>query len=203
MEDVKTDPVDQTQDASGVEENQQSQAEDVVKYESYKKVLSEAKSAKEKARQLEAELEAKRQAELEAKGNYQEIIDSLKRQKEELETKYRTTVEKTQWERVTGSIKNEAVKAGCLNPDKLIRLLDKHDFETLRAEDGEIRAESLNQLLEKAKRENDFLFKRGNVQVNDAVPANNPPIAREKSVSEMSKAERIEALKKSLGQVIK
>lgn len=175
MEDVKTDPVDQTQEASGVEENQQSQTEDVVKYESYKKVLSEAKTAKEKARQLEAELEAKRQAELEAQGNYQEIIDSLKRQKEELETKYKTTVEKSQWEKVTGSIKSEALKAGCLNPDKLIRLLDKQDFETLRAEDGEIGAESLNQLMEKVKRENDFLFKKASVQVNDATPASGVP----------------------------
>lgn len=175
MEDVKTDPVDQTQEASGTEENQQSQIEDVVKYESYKKVLSEAKSAKEKARQLEAELEAKRQAELEAKGNYQEIIDNLKRQKEELENKYKTTVEKSQWEKVTGSIKSEALKAGCLNPDKLIRLLDKQDFETLRAEDGEIRAESLNQLMEKVKRENDFLFKKASVQVNDATPASGVP----------------------------
>lgn len=175
MEEVKTDPVGQTQEAGGTEENQQTQIEDVVKYESYKKVLSEAKVAKKELKQLKAELEAKRQAELEAKGNYQEVIDTLKRQKEELETKYKTTVEKSQWEKVTGSIKSEALKAGCLNPDKLIRLLDKNDFETLRAEDGEIRAESLNQLMEKVKRENDFLFKKASVQVNDATPASGVP----------------------------
>lgn len=175
MEEVKTDPVDQADVASGDEDNQQAQTDDVVKYESYKKVLSEAKNAKDKARQLESELEAKRQAELEAKGNYQEIIDNLKRQKEELENKYKTTQEQFVWKELTSNIKTEALKAGCLNPDKLIRLLDKQDFETLKAEDGEIRGESLNQLIEKAKRENDFLFKKASINVNDATPSSGAP----------------------------
>ena len=77
MDNVNENPVGLTQEASSEIESNQTAEQDVVKYESYKKVLGEAKNAKERARQLEAELEAKKNAELEAQGNYQEIIDNV------------------------------------------------------------------------------------------------------------------------------
>ena len=193
MEEVNTNPVDSTQEASSTpESNQAVEQKDVVQYESYKKVLSEAKNAKERARQLEAELETKKNAELEAQGNYQEIIENLKAKTTDLESKYRKERENALWKDVTGAIKNEATRAGCINPDKLIRLLDKSDFETLQADDGQIRPESVQQLIEKAKKEDYYLFNKGTVPMMDAVPSSK---INKQNHNDLSKDEIIAMLK--------
>jgi hypothetical protein len=192
MDNVNENPVGLTQEASSEIESNQTAEQDVVKYESYKKVLGEAKNAKERARQLEAELEAKKNAELEAQGNYQEIIDNLKAKTLDLESKYRKERENTLWKDVTGAIKNEATRAGCINPDKLIRLLDKSDFETLQADDGQIRQESVQQLIERAKKEDYYLFTKGNVPMMDAIPSNK---IEKQNFNDLSKDEIIAMLK--------
>jgi len=192
MDNVNENPVGLTQEASSEIESNQTAEQDVVKYESYKKVLGEAKNAKERARQLEAELEAKKNAELEAQGNYQEIIDNLKAKTLDLESKYRKERENTLWKDVTGAIKNEATRAGCINPDKLIRLLDKSDFETLQADDGQIRQESVQQLIERAKKEDYYLFTKGNVPMMDALPSNK---IEKQNFNDLSKDEIIAMLK--------
>ena len=192
MDNVNENPVGLTQEASSEIESNQTAEQDVVKYESYKKVLGEAKNAKERARSLEAELEAKKNAELEAQGNYQEIIDNLKAKTLDLESKYRKERENTLWKDVTGAIKNEATRAGCINPDKLIRLLDKSDFETLQADDGQIRQESVQQLIERAKKEDYYLFTKGNVPMMDAIPSNK---IEKQNFNDLSKDEIIAMLK--------
>jgi hypothetical protein len=192
MDNVNENPVGLTQEASSEIESNQTAEQDVVKYESYKKVLGEAKNAKERARQLEAELEAKKNAELEAQGNYQEIIDNLKAKTLDIESKYRKERENTLWKDVTGAIKNEATRAGCINPDKLIRLLDKSDFETLQADDGQIRQESVQQLIERAKKEDYYLFTKGNVPMMDAIPSNK---IEKQNFNDLSKDEIIAMLK--------
>ena len=194
MDNVNENPVDSAQQASGFEEGQsvEQKAEDVVKYDSYKKVLSEAKNAKERARQLEAELEAKRNAELEATGNFQEIIDNLKGKLKDTESKLYTTQKNALWKDVTGAIKAEAAKAGCINPDKLIRLFDKDDFSTLQAEDGQIHMDSVKALIEKSKKEDYYLFSKGNVPLIDATPSNK---IDKPSLNNLSKEEILNMLK--------
>lgn len=193
MDNVNENPVDSNQVTSGADEVKSEQrAEDVVKYESYKKVLSEAKNAKERARELEAQLEAKQTAELEAKGNFQEIIENLKSKLSETENKYMTTKKEALWKDVTGAIKNEASKAGCINPDKLIRLLDKNDFNTLQSEDGTLMQDSVKALVEKAKKEDYYLFSKGNVPMMDATPMTG---VDKPNLSKLSKEEILHLLK--------
>lgn len=193
MEEVNQNPVDSTQEASSTPEASQStEQKDVVQYDSYKKVLSEAKNAKERARQLEAELEAKNTAELEKQGKHQEIIENLRAKNADLETKYRKERESALWKDVTGAIKSEAAKAGCINPDKLIRLLDKSDFQTLQAEDGKVVQDSVKMLVEKAKKEDYYLFSKGELPVMDATPSNK---IDKPNLSELSKDEILAALK--------
>ena len=91
------------------------------------------------------------------------------------------------------------MKAGCQSPDKLIKLLDKNDFETLQADaDGyNLKQDSLSALIEKAKKENSFLFSAPQVKINDAAPASRVETYREKPLSEMSKDEIINKLRNS------
>lgn len=199
MEENQTSPVETPNEAS----SDKGQEQDKVSYESFRKSVEAEKRARERAQTLEAELEAKKQAELEAQGKHQEIIDSLKNKNFELESTLKKEREKYLWNNVTSAVKTEAVKHGCKNPDKLVKLMDSDDFSMLQAENGQIMSQSLAALMDKVKKENDFLFTGPAVKVNDAVPSNNPPVQREKSLAEMTSAEKLEALKKNLGQVLK
>jgi hypothetical protein len=192
MDNVTTNQVDSTAPASSSEVKQN----DTVSYESFRKSVEAEKNAKERARVLEAELEAKKNAELEAAGKHEEIIANLRAKTHELESSLKSERETRIWDNVTGAIKTTAIKQGCTDPDKLIRLFDKEDFSTLQAENGKIREDSLGALMEKAKKENHFLFSRGEVRINDATPSTNAPDSGKKlDVNSMTPKELEEYIK--------
>lgn len=191
MENVNANQVDSTTEASSPEGKQN----DTVSYDSFRKSVEAEKRAREKAQQLEAELEAKKQAELEAQGKHQEIIDSLKNKLFEVESTLKKERESNLWDKVTSAVKTEAVKNGCTDPDKLIKLFDRNDFSILQAENGHIRPESLGALMEKAKKENYFLFNKGEVRVNDAVPASTSQRDQKVDTSKMTPNELAEFIR--------
>ena len=167
-----------------------------VAFESYRKSVTEAKNAKEKARQLQDELDAIKNQELQRQGKYEEVIEGLKKQLNETKTSLQKERETFLWSKVESAVSTEAVKQGCTDPKKLIRLLDESDFTLLKSDGGEIQSETLSQLMEKAKKENGFLFKQPAVRINDTVPGGTKP--KSKPVSEMTK-EEIEAELKKFG----
>lgn len=166
MENENPNQVDSSSQASSGEAS----GKDSVAYESFRKSVEAEKRARQKAQELESELEQIKQKELEAQGKHEEIIDSLRNKNYELESTLKKERERFLWSNVTSTVKTEALKHGCSNPDKLIKLLDKDDFSILQAEEGTIRNDSLQALMEKAKKENDFLFKKGEVKFNDVAP---------------------------------
>lgn len=163
-----------------------------VAFESYKKAVSEAKNAKERARQLEEELRAKENKELEEKGQYQQLVEQMRKELNETKTTLQKERESFLWSKVESAVSTEAVKHGCTDPKKLIRLLDESDFTLLKSENGQIQSETLSQLIDKAKKENGFLFKQPAVSINDTVPGSAKP--KGKSISEMTKEEIEQAL---------
>ena len=198
MENVNENQVDSTTEASSTEEAKQDQ----VSYDSFRKSVEAEKRARERAQALEAELEAKKQAELEAQGKHEEIIQSLKSKLHETESVLKSEREKYLWNNVTSAVKTEAAKHGCKNPDKLVKLLDREDFSMLQAENGQIMAQSLSALIDKAKKENDFLFTAPAVKINDAVPSSKVDQPRAKSPNEMSSSEKLEAMKANFAKVL-
>lgn len=198
MENVNENPVDSTTEASSSE----AEKKDQVSYDSFRKSVEAEKRARERAQQLEAELEAKKQAELEAQGKHEEIIESLKNKLYETESTLKKEREKYLWNSVTSAVKTEAVKHGCKNPDKLVKLLDQEDFSMLQAENGQIMSQSLHALIDKAKKENDFLFTAPAMKINDAVPSGKIDQPREKAPSEMSSAEKLQAMKDNFKKVL-
>lgn len=190
MEPSKENPVDSTTQASS-----EVVKTDTVAYESFKKSVEAEKKARERAQQLEAELSTYKTKELEAQGKYEEITQTLKQQLQEKELTLKQERERYAWNTVTGAIKTEAMKHGCLDPNKLIRLLDKTDFETLRAENGEIDSTSLASLMDRSKKDNSFLFNSPAVKFNDVTPRSGQPERQAvKSPKEMSKEELEKAI---------
>lgn len=169
-----------------------------VAYESFDKAVREAKNARERARLLEEEVNSYKTKELEAQGKHEEVIASLRKELNETKTKAQQEREQRLWEKVTGAVSTEALKHGCQSPDKLIKLLDQSDFELLKTDGGDIQKDTLSKLIDKAKKENSFLFKQPAVPMNDTVPGGSKP-APKKKASEMTK-EEIEAELLKLGK---
>jgi predicted RNase H-like nuclease (RuvC/YqgF family) len=167
-----------------------------VSYDSFRKSVEAEKNARKRAQELEARVQEFERKEMEKAGQYEKLIQQLKEENERVKSEVKKERETYLWERVTTGIKTEALKAGCQSPDKLIKLLDKSDFEALQAEaDGyNLKQESLSSLIEKAKKENSFLFSSQAVKINDAAPSSRPS-SGEKSLDQMTKEEILQKLK--------
>jgi hypothetical protein len=184
MESSDKNLVDSSTDTSG-----ESETKGTVAYDSYRKSVAAEKTARKRAQDLEAELESIRQKELEDKGNYQQLLEQYKNKNQELELSLKKERETYAWNTVTSAIRLEAQKAGCTSPDKLIKLLDKSDFEMLQSDNGTIKADSLGSLMDKARKENAFLFSQGSVKFNNVTPKSEIKNETKKSASEMSREE--------------
>ena len=185
MESSDKNLVDSSTDTSG-----ESETKGTVAYDSYRKSVAAEKTARKRAQDLEAELESIRQKELEDKGNYQQLLEQYKSKNQELESSLKKERDTYAWNTVTSAIRLEAQKAGCTSPDKLIKLLDKSDFEMLQTENGSINQKSLESLIAKVRKENEQpLFSMGSVKFNNVTPKSEIKNETRKSPSEMSREE--------------
>lgn len=184
------DPVDQASKASGQDDqtssNQQTtvepKTEDKVSYESYKKVLGEKKNASEKLAQMQAELEKLREEKLVAEGNKDQLLEDYKKKFEDTKALLEEKDKKFAWQKISSTIKTEALKHGCLNPDKLIRLMSDEQLNKIEmSENFEINNDSVNQVLEEAIKENNFLFKK-QMNIADGGPSQSSPQAKPASL---------------------
>ena len=77
------------------------------------------------------------------------------------------------WNTVKEKISLEAVKHGCTNPEKLIRLMDDSDLEAIQiGENFSVDMESVRKVVEKNKEENSFLFKSATPMPANGTPSN-------------------------------
>lgn len=179
--------VDSNEKASG-------DSSDKVDYASFRKSVDAEKKARQRAAELEAQLESLKTKDLEEKQEFKTLADEFKSKYQQTQEELKKERERYGWEKVTSAIKFKAKESGCVAPDKLIRLFDKADFEMLKAEDGQIKSETLEALMDKAKKENAFLFSQGQVKFNDALPGNKP--VEKRSVNAMTKEELMAELRK-------
>lgn len=164
--------------------------EDVVKYETYRKLLGEKKARDERLGQMEAKLKEYEQRDLENKGKHEEVISSLREQVRNLQGEVAKRDEAYVMSRVEGAIKTKALEAGCLNPDKLLRLLDREKITSLEVNDRyEVSSQDVDFLVSEAKKENNFLFKKSKANVVDGDPVGEPKVALAKPVEKMTNEE--------------
>lgn len=163
-------PVGQSDEASGKAENAK---KDVVAYDSYQKVLDEKKRVQESAMKAHQTIERLQQEKLSAEGKKDELISVLQEKVNGLETKIEKTGKNYAWNTLTGAIKREAIKNGCTDADKLIKLMGDADLKSITiGEDFSIESESLKTVIEKNKKENFFLFKDSNKKIANGTPNN-------------------------------
>lgn len=168
-DDVETEETDdQTQDDDTSGEGDEGKGKG-VSHSTYKKTLTEAKNAKSKLRKMAEEKAALEERLLAAEGNKDEKIKSLMTKNAELKKRERELMGTTVKKALSDQVKTQAQKAGCLHPDKVMRLLDLSDVEvdsdTLEADEGLI-GEKLTDL----KKEMPQLFSKAGPKINGKMP---------------------------------
>jgi hypothetical protein len=176
--------------ASG--ENQNQSSNDVVKYESYKKVLSEKKELQDRFRQLQSELDAIKEQKLLESGKEREALEQTKLKLKEFEQKFSEQSRKFKERLVTEQIKRKANEHGCVDPDALIKLAD---FSTIEVDEDFNIKSGLDDAIAKLKQEKTYLFKSNVSGVKDLPPVNNMEGFKQKTAFEMSKEDILKALK--------
>ena len=187
-------PVEQADKASG----ESVEGKDSVSLASYQKVLKEKKSFQSRLSEYESKMQRLEEEKLQAEGKKEELLDNYKKRVQELESKLDKTSKSYAWNTLTGSIKTEAIKAGCKDPEKLIRLMDDEDLRAIEiGENFAINTESLKEIIEKNKKENYFLFETSQKQASVGNPSKRPPEEPKKSIKDMTLSELKEAYKQN------
>jgi len=167
-----------------------------VSYDTYDRVLKGRKRVDSELSDLKAQLADIEQGKAIAEGRKDDVIKSLREENNSIKTNLKEVKKNYAWNSVESQIVNEAVKQGCVNPTKLIRLLDREDLEGIEvSDDFSVNKEDLVRLVEKSKQENSDigLFGKKTVNVNHAVPK----IPNGKSSNELSKEDLINLIKTS------
>jgi hypothetical protein len=165
--------------------------QDQVAYDTYSRVLGEKKRTASENADLKAQLDAYKQNELEAKGQHTEVITSLRQQLSE-EKAARTKSEKTfAWNSVVGQIKSEAVKQGCINGDKFVKLLGQDQLAGIEVgDDYKVNSEDMARIIADGIKENSDigLFTKKTVNINN-VNATGVSKSAPKTMDQMTVAE--------------
>lgn len=185
--------MEENQNASGSQEpvSDNSSGDDKVAYETYKKVLGEKKKMQSEFLSMQEKLKAIELEKQQAEGNKDDVINSLRTQLNEEKSQKQEIKKNFVWNTIQGQIKNEAISQGCVNPDKLIKLMSKDDLASVEIDDSfNVNKEDLTRLMDDAKKQHaDIgLFKAKRSEVHD-VTNHNIPKTPVKSKEQLSKDE--------------
>lgn len=188
----------QPENTDGVTQEKNQTNSDKVAYATYSKVMGTLKKREAQLEDLQAKLEGIELQKQQDEGNKDEVIATLRKRLDETESEKKQLKHNYAWNSIEGQIKAKAVEAGCVNPEKLIRLLPDEDLKAIEVDDSfRVNSDDLGRLIEKAKKDNSDigLFGRRKANINDG-PAGVPNFGSKK-VEEMSATE-LKKLIKSL-----
>ncbi len=100
------------------------------------KFKEQAREAQRKAQELEERLKQRELEEEEKKGNLSKVLDEYKEKTRNLETQIKQKDFTFARTNVINSLKQEAIKAGCKDPDAFVRLLGKEKIDIVSFDDS-------------------------------------------------------------------
>jgi len=142
--------------------------EDKVAYDTYKKVLSEAKAAKEKAKALEAEVQKYTQAEMQTQGKSNELIESLRKQVGEKDTQIKDFKKNYAYKLLTAAVEAEGAKHGCVDTDLLLKSMDLNAIEF--GDDFSVNSTDIQREVTSVIGKKPYLFSKKVSGINDVNP---------------------------------
>jgi hypothetical protein len=142
----------------------------VKKQDNTKELLDEMTQLKEKLAKYEEEKLLKDQ-------DREKVISTLQKEVNKYKSESMKTKSQFAYKEVTNQIKTEALKQGCINPEKLIKLLPEEDLKTLTVDEQfNIDQDALKNIIEKAKKDHEDIGLFGTKRVNftASLPDNSP-----------------------------
>jgi hypothetical protein len=178
--------------------------ENTVSYETYQKVLNEAKKAKEALAEREKKIQDAEKMKLElqeakmtSEGKLGELVETYKKKLMETEQTYAEKHKKYVSKRVTDSLSNLAMKHGCVDPDAFLKIAD---FSSISVDDEyNVDVKTAESIIESEKLKRQYLFKKDVKPVNDLPLSGGAAGLGAKPLDQMSKAEIEEQLRKLQG----
>lgn len=167
--------------------------DDMVKYDTYRRVLGEKKKADGLLKEKDEIINQYKQKELEATGQQEKLIASLREEIAKRDQLLKKKDADYAWKTVSSEIREAAAKEQCTNVDVLLtQLSNDGSLEALQVnEDFSVNQDDLKRVIEGAK--NKYaginLFKSGSVNVNNVPLEAKKPVAKQKPISEMTAAE--------------
>jgi hypothetical protein len=178
-----TEPVDQSAtDQETITVNRT--AEELAKR--LKEVSLEAKINRQKNAELKKQLEEKEKSKLVDQGQFKELADVYQRQA----TDYKAQADKLKQafavKTIADTLSLEAQKMGCIDTDALVNLIQ---LDQVPIDDTfNVDRESVKAMLEDFRKTKPYFFQRQAPRIADVTPGK-APVVKEKSLSDMSKAE--------------
>ena len=149
---------------------------DAVTYESHQKLLGEKKKASGEVADLKKQLQEIEQSRLEEQGKIKEVNESLKKQLVDKDQKLKNMVQDFGTRSIKSKFETEARNAGCLDPDKLFKLVDLESLEI--GDDFSVNSEQLKTLISESQKSMPFFFKKEVVPAKDATPNSKDAVKR-------------------------
>lgn len=154
------------------------------------KLLGENKKLKSEMARLRELAEAAQQEKLQAEGKKDELIAALKREKEELSKKVVGTHSAFAMRVISGELKAEAAKQGCVALDDFVRLVDLNDIEV--DENYNPDPEKVKTLVQDALKSKPYLFSKSGPKVNTSLPNGVVPDPPKEDLSKLSAQQLLE-----------
>lgn len=158
---------------------------DVVKYETYKRTLGEAKKAKSEVEQLRDRLTQLEQEKLSLEGNKDQLIDTLKGERDQLKQKLTTAVGSFARSKVNEVLISEMAKAGCQDAELLLRAYEQEISDVEFDEKFNPNRDQVKAFVESIKSERPYLFGKSGPKLASHQPRTD--VDTEKPVKPLSK----------------
>lgn len=134
--------------------------EQSVKYETYDKVMRKLKSTEQRLAEMEEEKSKFEQAKLEAEGNKDQLIDTLRKDITERKLREKQIVGSIALSQGRNALVDEAVKAGCNSVDAISKILEG-DLQGLEYDsDFKPDREQIRLLIEESRKKYPTLFSK-------------------------------------------
>lgn len=169
-----------------------------VDYNTYMKTVDQEKALRQRLQEAEEKLRATEQAKLEAEGNKDELIQSLKTQVEEFKTKTAEEKAARAKEKISSQVQKRALEMGCVDPDLVTELVD---FSRLSVDESyRVGEDSLILALDKLKRDKAYLFNQRKAAVIDGAPQATHTLQQSNDLSTMTYEQKQQLYRQKFGQ---
>lgn len=167
----KIDDLTNSGDAGSKEKKSESYVEGMIPKENFERAMKQRIAFKDENEILKSQLQQYEQAEMERKGEYEDLVKTLKNQLAEKDKDLKESKTKFFGTRIKDSFEAVAREKGCVDPEGLMKILGKDAFKDIGADENfNIKKEDLSMLVDKAKVDRFYMFKESSPIV-DASPS--------------------------------